>query len=156
MVQAIPSGMEGLIPHLVVDGAAEAIEFYKKAFGAEEIMRVPSMDGRKIMHAEIKINGQPVFFADDFPEFSETGTKRAPSALGTSTVTIHRFVEDCDAAVKRAVDAGATVAMPPEDAFWGDRYAIVVDPYGHHWSIATHQKDLTPEEITDAMKAAFS
>jgi len=107
------------------------------------------------MHAEIRIGGKPLFLNDDFPEFC--GGKAAnPKALGGTPVTIHRYVEDCDAAIQRAADAGATVRMPPMDMFWGDRYGMVVDPFGHQWSIATHQRDLTPQQIEKNMKEAFA
>jgi len=155
MTKPIPEGQEGLIPHLVVKNAAEAIDFYKKAFGAEECWRSPSPGGDKLMHAQILIDGRPVFLADDFPEFCD-GKERNPQALGGSPVTIHRYVEDVDAATKRAVDAGATLTMPPADMFWGDRYATVSDPYGHSWSLATHTKDVTPEEMAEAAAAMFS
>lgn len=111
MTQAIPAGHEGLIPHLVCDGCAEAIEFYKKAFGAEEVSRTPAPDGKRIMHAEIRIGGRPLFLVDDFPEFCG-GKSESPKALGGTPVTIHRYVEDCDAAIRRAEQAGATVKMP--------------------------------------------
>lgn len=153
MTAKIPPGFEGLIPHLVCDPCAGAIEFYKKAFGAEEVFRVPAPDGKRIMHAEIKIGGKFVFLVDDFPEFCG-GKSQTPKALGGSSITIHRFVEDCDAAIQRAVDAGATVLMPAMDAFWGDRYGIVTDPFGHTWSFGTHLKDLTPAEIEAGMKAS--
>ena len=150
--QPIPPGHENLIPHLVCDPCAGAIEFYKKAFGAEEIQRMPAPDGR-IMHAALKIGKSFVFMADDFPEHCG-GKAQSPKALKGTPVTIHRYVENCDAAIKRAQDAGATVMMPAADMFWGDRYGIVIDPYGHQWSFATHLKDPTPEEMQAAMCAA--
>jgi PhnB protein len=155
MTAPIPRGREGLIPHLVCDPCAEAIEFYKRAFGAEEVGRMPAPDGTKIMHAAILIDGRPVFLADDFPEFCG-GKSRSPKALGGTPVTIHRYVEDCDAAIKRAQEAGATVQMPAQDMFWGDRYGVVVDPFGHSWALATHLADLTPEEMVKAAEAAFA
>jgi PhnB protein len=139
----------------VCDPCAEAIEFYKRAFEAEELSRVPTPDGRKILHAEIRIGGKILFLADDFPEFCE-GKSHSPKTLGASPVTIHRYVEDCDAAVRRASDAGATVKMPVQDMFWGDRYGVVADPFGHTWSFATHVRDLTPDEVAKAMEAAFA
>ena len=153
--QPIPAGKENLIPHLVCDRCAEAIEFYKKAFGAEEIQRMPAPDGRRIMHAEIRIGKSPLFLVDDFPEFCG-GKSESPAALKGSPVTIHHFVENCDAAIQRAQDAGAKVVMPAADMFWGDRYGVVVDPFGHKWSFATHLKDLTPAETEAAMRGAFS
>jgi uncharacterized glyoxalase superfamily protein PhnB len=155
MTRPIPPGHEGLIPHLVCDPCADAIEFYKKAFGAEEVGRLPAPDGRRIMHAAIRVGGGFIFLCDDFPEFC--GDKaRSPKALGATPVTVHRYVEDCDAVVKRAEKAGATVTMPAQDMFWGDRYGMVTDPFGHSWSFATHIRDLTPEEIAEGAKAAFA
>lgn len=154
MTTPIPPGHEGLIPHLVCDPCAEAIEFYKKAFDAEEVSRMPAADGKRILHAEIRIGGQPVFLVDDFPEFCG-GNSQSPRALGGTPVTVHRYVEDCDAAIQRAEQAGATVKMPAQDMFWGDRYGVVTDPFGHSWSIATHISDPTPEEMNKALQAAF-
>ncbi len=153
--QPIPAGKENFIPHLVCEPCSEAIEFYKKAFGAEEVMRAPAPDGNRIMHAEIRIGQGYVFLVDDFPEFCG-GKSESPKALKGSPVTIHHYVEDCDAAIQRAVDAGATVMMPAGDMFWGDRYGVVVDPFGHKWSFATHQKDLAPKELQSAMQEAFA
>jgi len=155
MANPIPSGREGLIPHLVCSPCADAIEFYKRAFGAEEISRAPGPDGKRLMHAEIRIGGRPVFLVDDFPEFCG-GKSATPKTLGGTPVTIHRYVKDCDAAIKRAEQAGATVKMPAADMFWGDRYGVIVDPFGHQWSLATHLSDPTPEEMGRAMQAAFS
>jgi PhnB protein len=155
MAKSIPAGREGLIPHLVCEPCAKAIEFYKKAFGAEEVGRVPAPDGKRIMHAELRIGGRPLFLVDDFPEFCE-GKSSTPRALGGTPVNIHQYVENCDAAIKRAVQAGATVKMPAQDMFWGDRYGVVTDPFGHLWAFATHINDPTPEEVAQAMKAAFS
>lgn len=153
--QPVSPQHEGLIPHLVCDPCAEAIEFYKKAFGAEELCRLPAPDGRKIMHAALRIGNNLVFLVDDFPEHC-AGKSLSPKTLKGSPVTIHRYVENCDAAIKRAQDAGATVTMPPQDMFWGDRYGLVSDPFGHNWSFATHLKDLTPEEMQASMKEAFA
>ena len=155
MVAPIPAGHEGIVPHLVVSNATEAIDFYKKAFGAEEISRAPEPGGSRLMHAEMMVGGQPLYLADDFPEFGD-GKHRTPTSLGATPVTIHRYVENCDAAIEQAAGAGATVTMPASDMFWGDRYGKVTDPYGHDWSFATHIKDLTPEEMEAAAKEAFS
>ncbi len=155
MTNPIPAGCEGLIPHLVCDPCADAIEFYKKAFGAEEICRMPAPDGQRIMHAQVRIGGKMVFLVDDFPEYCG-GKSQSPKALGGSPVTIHRYVKDCDAAIKQAQDAGATVMMPPQDMFWGDRYGVVIDPFGHSWSLATHLRDMTPEEMNKGMQEAFA
>ncbi|MCC5857512.1 MAG: VOC family protein [Ectothiorhodospiraceae bacterium] len=127
-----------IIPHLVVNDAAAAIAFYSQALGAVEIMRVPADDGQRLMHAALEINGATLYLRDDFPDACPTGDGEpsTPQALGGSPVTMHLPVADCDAAVERASRAGATVLMPPEDAFWGDRFAVVVDPYGHYWSFA--------------------
>lgn len=155
MTNPIPPGRDGLIPHLVCDPCADAIQFYKKAFGAEEVGRMPAPGGAKIMHAAILIDGKPVFLCDDFPEFCG-GKSRSPKALGATPVTIHRYVGDCDAAIQRAQEAGATVTMPAEDMFWGDRYGVVTDPFGHSWSLATHVSDPTPEEMAKAAEATFA
>ncbi len=146
---------KGLVPHLVVDGASKAMDFYAKAFGAEEICRMPAPDGKRLMHAEMKLGDQVIYLCDDFPEYCG-GKSRTPSALGGSTVTIHRYTDDCDAAIAKAQKAGATVLMPAEDMFWGDRYGSVTDPFGHTWSFATHIKDMTPEEMEEAAKTAFA
>jgi uncharacterized glyoxalase superfamily protein PhnB len=155
MNDSIPAEQQGLIPHLVCEGCAQAIEFYKKAFGAIEVCRVPAPDGRRIMHAAVHIDGRAVFLVDDFPEFCG-GKSESPKALGGSPVTLHRYVDDCDAAIQRAVEAGATIRMPAADMFWGDRYGVVVDPFGHVWSLATHQRDLTPEQMEAGMRQAFA
>jgi uncharacterized glyoxalase superfamily protein PhnB len=153
-VQPIPPGQETLIPHLVCERCSEAIEFYKKAFGAEEVSRSPGPDGR-LMHAAIRIGKSVVFLNDDFPEYCG-GKSQHPNALQGTPVTLHHYVADCDAAVKRAQGAGATVVMPPMDMFWGDRYGVVADPYGHKWSFATHIKDVTPDEVKAAMNETFA
>jgi uncharacterized glyoxalase superfamily protein PhnB len=153
-VQPIPPGQEGVIPHLVCGGCADAIEFYKKAFGAEEVSRSPAADGKRIMHAAIRIGKNYVFLVDDFPEFCG-GKSETATALGGTPVTLHQYVVDCDAAIKRAQDAGAKVTMPATDMFWGDRYGQVTDPYGHRWSFATHVKDVTPADMKSEMNKAF-
>jgi PhnB protein len=150
-VQPIPPGHENLIPHLVCERCAAAIEFYKEAFGAEEVHRMPAPDGRRLMHAAIRIGNSFVFLVDDFPEYAG-GKSSSPLVLKGTPVTIHHYVADCDAAIKRAKDAGAIVTMPPQDMFWGDRYGVVTDPFGHKWSFATHLKDLTPDQMRAAMK----
>jgi PhnB protein len=140
-----PEGMHTITPHLVCDGAADAIEFYKKAFGAVEIGRLPDKEGR-LMHAMLRIGDSPLMLVDEYPERQTLG----PETLQGSPVTIHLYVEDVDAAMERAVAAGAKVTMPVDDMFWGDRYGRLEDPFGHHWSIATHKRDLTAEEIQAA------
>lgn len=144
------------IAHLVCSPCHEAIEFYKKAFGAEEVQIVPSPDGNKVMHACLKLDGGFIFLADDFPEFNPEGQSRTPQSLGGSCVTIHRQVTNCDAAFKQAIDAGAQSRMEPDDTFWGDRYGVLVDPFGHHWSIAHHIRDVSEEEIENFMKNEFT
>jgi len=154
-VQPIPPGHDNLIPHLCCSPCSEAIAFYKKAFGAEEISRAPAPDGKRLIHAEIRIGKSFIYLVDDFPEFCGGKSQTATGLQGTP-VKLHQYVDNCDAAIKRAQDAGATVAMPPMDMFWGDRYGMVVDPYGHKWSFATHMKDVSPEQMQAAMKEAFS
>jgi PhnB protein len=151
-IKPIPEGHHTLTPHLVVKGASEAIEFYKKAFGAEELTRLPGPDGKSIMHAALKIGDSRLFLVDEFPQMGSVG----PLSLGGSPVFIHVFVEDVDTVFDQAVSAGAEVRMPLVDAFWGDRYGQLVDPFGHKWSLATHKEDLTPEEISKRAEAAFS
>ena len=147
MAQRIPQGMHSVTPHLVCAGAAKAIDFYKKAFGATEEARLPGADG-KLMHAMIRIGGSAIMLADEMPEWGSLG----PKALKGSPVTIHLYVEDVDAFAKRAVAAGAKITMPVADMFWGDRYGKLEDPFGHRWSIGTHVRDVSPEEMQRAMK----
>jgi uncharacterized glyoxalase superfamily protein PhnB len=139
-------------PHLVCAKAADAIEFYKAAFGATEEMRMAGPDGKGVMHACVKINGSPIFLVDENPEWGAL----SPQSLKGSPVTIHLQVEDVDTLFDRAVKAGATVKMPLGDMFWGDRYGVLTDPFGHSWSIATHQRDMSEAEIKEAMHAAFA
>lgn len=141
-VNPIPEGYHTLTPHLVVRDAGRAIEFYKKAFAAEECYRMPSPDG-KVMHAQLKIGNSILMLAEECPEMGG----RSPKALGGSPVALHIYTGDVDAAMKKAVAAGATVTMPVQDMFWGDRYGRLTDPFGHSWSIATHKENLSPEEI---------
>jgi PhnB protein len=129
----------GVIPHLVVSDAAAALEFYKRGLGALETSRMTAQDGKRLLHAEMEVNGARVFIRDEFPEHGQGragGRIAAPSELGGTAVTLHLEVPDCDEAIRRAAEAGATVVMPPMDAFWGARYGQVVDPYGHSWSFA--------------------
>lgn len=118
------------------------------------MMRMPSPDGR-IMHAQITIGGRYIYLSDDFPEYCG-GQSRSPKSLGATPVTIHQYVEDCDAAIQRAADAGATVTMPAADMFWGDRFGVVTDPFGHAWSLATHISDPTPEQMQQAAQEMFA
>jgi PhnB protein len=131
--------VQAVTPHLVVNDANAAIEFYKKALGATETLRMPAQDGKRLMHAELHLNGSRFFLNDDFPEHRNTYGADAvfpPDQIKGTSVTMHLEVENCDAAVKRAAEAGATVTMPPWDAFWGARYARIIDPFGHSWSFA--------------------
>jgi uncharacterized glyoxalase superfamily protein PhnB len=141
--------MNTITPHLVVDGAADAIEFYKKAFGAEELMRMPGPDG-KLGHAMLRIGDSMLMLADEYPQWESFG----PRSLKGSPVTLHLSVPDVDKAFARALEAGATVRMPLADMFWGDRYGIVEDPFGHRWSLATHIRDVSPEEMAAEMAKA--
>jgi uncharacterized glyoxalase superfamily protein PhnB len=145
----LPPFMPGVAPHLVCDGAADAIEFYKKAFDAEEMMRLPGPDGR-LMHGSVVINGSMVMLVDEFPDMKSFGPKK----LGGTPVVIHLSVADVDAVFAQAVKAGATPVLPPADMFWGDRYSQVQDPFGHLWSIATPGKPKTQQEILEAAKTA--
>jgi len=148
--QTIPPGFGTLTPHLVIKDCAKAIEFYKKAFGAEELQRMPGPDG-KLIHACLKIGNSMLMLCDEFPGFCDT--MASPETIGKAHATIHMFVEDIDKAYQRAIDAGAKAEMPPQDMFWGDRYGKVVDPFGQPWSIATHKEDLTPDEMKKRMQA---
>ncbi|SRR5258706_8319251 len=151
MVRPVPKNFRTVTPHLTVEGAADAIKFYKKAFGAKELSRMKSPDGR-LMHAMIMIGNSVVMLNDAYPEWGGKG----PKALGGTPMAVHLYVEDADKAFKKAVKAGATVAMPIADMFWGDRYGLVVDPFGHRWAVATHKKDMTPAQMAKAAKAAMS
>ncbi len=152
-VKPIPEGFHTITPHLVVRNASEAIEFYKKAFGAEEIMRMPGPDGNDIMHSEIKIGNSMLMIVDEMRGMENW---LSPQKLNGTTVALALFVEDADKLFQRAVDAGANVTMPMMDAFWGDRYGKVTDPYGHQWEICTHKEDLTPQEIGKRAAQFFS
>jgi len=140
-VRPVPEGHHTLTPYLVIKGAAEAIEFYKKAFGAKEINRMPGPTGG-IMHAELKIGDSMLYLSEEFP-----GMTKSPKALGGSPVGIHIYVDNVDAAFNQAVSAGATVKMPLADMFWGDRFGKLTDPYGHEWSLAQHKEDVPPQEM---------
>ena len=138
-----------VLPHLVVDDAAAAIDFYVKAFGAVERGRVPGPNG-KLIHAAVDVNGSTVMLNDDFPEMSG-GKSMTPKALGGTPVTIHLVVTDVDKKFQQAVDAGATVVMPVEDQFWGDRYGVLQDPFGHQWSLGQPVREVSMEEIQEAI-----
>ena len=141
----IPPGMHSVTPHLVCAGAADAIAFYKKAFNAQELAQLAGPDG-KLMHGLIKIGDSMLMLVDEYPEWDSLG----PKARKGSSVTLHLYVEDADAQFQQALDAGCSVRMPLADMFWGDRYGMVQDPFGHLWSIATHVRDVSPEEIRAA------
>ena len=150
-VKPIPEGYHSVTPALAIDGAADAIEFYKRAFGAQERYRMPMPDG-KIAHAELQVGDSVVMVSDSF---DWSGVK-SPRELGGTTVGIFVYVEDVDAIFQQAVDAGATVTMPLEDMFWGDRFGSVTDPYGHSWSFAMHVEDVPPEELEERAKQAMA
>ncbi|SBP89796.1 VOC family protein [Thiomonas delicata] len=147
-VKAIPDGMHSLTPHLVCRGAAAAIDFYGRAFGAIELFRLPGPNG-KLIHACVRIGDSQLFLFDEMPEHGALG----PQTLQGTPVTIHLHVQDADASFARAVAAGATVAMPLADMFWGDRYGQLTDPFGHRWSIATHLREVSHDEMVAAMQA---
>jgi PhnB protein len=151
-VRAIPAGFHTATPGLTVRGAAEAIEFYKRAFGAQELMRMPGPDGKSLVHAEIKIGNSVIFLNDEMPDMG----CRSPQTLGASTAALHLYVPDVDAAFKRAVEAGAQVKMPVADMFWGDRFGRVADPFGHEWGLATHKEDLTPQAMAKRAQDFFA
>ena len=146
-VKTIPEGMHSVTPHLVCAGAADAIDFYKKAFGAIEEARLLGPDG-KLIHGAVRIEGSVVMLVDENPEWGALG----PKALKGSPVTIHVYVSDVDAFVARAVNAGAKVTMPVADMFWGDRYGKIQDPFGHDWSVATHTRDVDPKDYKREME----
>jgi PhnB protein len=138
-------------PYLVFDNASEAIEFYKRAFGAKERVRMEAPGG-KIGHAEIELGDSVVMLSDAFPQ----STTKPPSELGGTSAGVFLYVEDVDAVVQRAVDAGATITMEVADQFWGDRFGSLTDPFGHSWSVATHIEDLSEEEIAERGKQAMA
>lgn len=147
-VDPVPKNMHTITPHIVVRDAANAIEFYKRAFGARELHRMNMPDGKTIMHAAIKIGDSLIMMADEFPDM---GT-RSPAALGGTPVSFYVYVKDVDRFFEKAVQAGATVKMPVMDAFWGDRTGALEDPYGHSWSIASRKKILSPKQMMQAQQ----
>jgi uncharacterized glyoxalase superfamily protein PhnB len=147
-VEAIPKAYGAVTPALVIRDCSRAIDFYQRAFGAKELFRMPSPDG-KVMHAEIRIGDRVVMVGDEAPEMGAI----SPQSVGASSTRLMLYVKDCDAAYQRALAAGATGQMPPADMFWGDRYCTLVDPFGHLWAIATHQRDLTPKQMQAAADA---
>jgi PhnB protein len=150
-VKAIPEGFHTLTPYIEIENAGEAIEFYKRAFGAREKARMDAPGG-KIGHAELEIGDSLLMLADRFPQSSIS----TPKDLGGTTVNLFMYVEDADAVVQQAVDAGATLTRPVENKFWGDRFGIVSDPYGHAWSIGTHVEDVASDEMQERGKAAMA
>ena len=141
-VKPIPDGYHSVTPYLIVKGADRAIEFYRRAFGARELYRMAQPDGR-VGHAELEIGDSRVMLADEHPEIGA----RSPQSIGGSPVTIHLYVEDVDATVARAVEAGARVHRPVADQFYGDRNGGITDPFGHVWFVATHKEDVPPDEL---------
>ena len=141
-VRAIPEGYHSVTPYLAVDDAAAALEFYKRAYGATEVMRMPGPSG-KIGHAEIEIGGSRIMLADEYPDMGF----RSPKAYGGSPVGLHLYVEDVDAVASQAVAVGAKELRPVKDQFYGDRTGSIEDPFGHVWHIATHKEDLSPDEL---------
>jgi PhnB protein len=141
-VKPIPNGFHTLTPYLTVNGAAEAIDFYKRAFGARELFRMSGPDGKSIGHAQVAIGDSILMLADEFPHWS-----KSPQTLNGTPVSLMVYVEDVDAAFKRAVEAGATVKLPVENKFYGDRSGCLVDPFGHLWTLSSHIEDVPPEEM---------
>jgi PhnB protein len=150
-VKPIPEGYHSITPYLAVEDAAGAIEFYKRAFGATERVRMPAPDG-KVAHAELGIGDSLIMLSDPLGE----AQIKTPKALGTTTVGIFLYTEDVDEVYKQAIDAGATSTQEPEAMFWGDRFARVTDPYGHNWQIATHVEDLTSEQMEERSREALA
>src|SRR5262249_53498703 len=150
-VKPIPDGFHSITPHIICRGAAEAIDWYRKALGATEISRSPTPDGKSLIHSLVRIGNSFMMIVDEFPQWGAVG----PQTLGNSPVTLHLYVEDVDAVVNRAVAAGAKVTMPVSDMFWGDRYGRWQDPFGHHWSVATKIRDVSPAEMAEATKKMF-
>ena len=152
MPNPIPDGYHTITPHLTVKDAAQAIDFYQKAFGAKEITRITCPENNQIMHAEIQIGDSRIMLSDEFPDWGCVG----PAHYGGSGVTVHIYVEDADSLFKQAVGAGTEVTMPINDTFWGDRYGKVKDPFGHEWSIATHKEDVPPDQLMERAKKAMA
>jgi PhnB protein len=148
--KAIPDGYHTATPYLTVKSGDKAIDFYKRAFGATEIMRMPTPDG-KIAHAEIRIGDSPIMLCDEFPEMGA----RSPESIGGTPVMIHLYVEDVDAVTKQALDAGAKELAPVADQFYGDRGGKLADPFGHVWWVATHKEDIPPDEMRRRAQAMF-
>ena len=152
-IKPVPEGYHTVTPYLTVRDAAQAIDFYKRVFGAREVTRMPGPDGKSIMHAELRIGDSIVMLSDELPGMS---TCHAPTSLGGTTVALFLYVPNVDATFKRAVDAGCKVLRPLADMFWGDRYGQLEDPFGNQWGLATHQEDLTPKEMKRRAQAAMA
>ena len=150
----VPKGYQTVTPHLVLDDCAGAIEFYKKAFGARELMRMPGPEGT-IAHAEIQVGTSRVMMNDEMPSMGPPGVYKSPRAAGLSTAALFLYVSDVDKWYDRAVKAGCAVRMALTDMFWGARYGQVIDPVGHTWGMATHKEDLTPRQMAARQKEAF-
>lgn len=151
LTDPIPQGFSSVTPHLVIKNCAKAIDFYKKALSAQEIYRSLMPDGR-VMHAMIQIGNSFVMMADEFPEMGAKG----PDTIGGTSTSLHIYTEDADKLFNQAVSAGSIVIMQLDDTFWGDRYGQIQDPFGHRWAIATHRKDVSPEEMEKAAKEMFA
>jgi len=151
-VKPIPEGFHTLTPHLVIRDAKRAIDFYKRAFGAQPLGPAHLTPDGKVMHATLKIGDSVLMLNEEFPDAGA----RSPQSLGGSPVTINIYVEDVDRLFNQAVSAGATITMPLKDQFWGDRYGVVADPFGHKWSLCTHIEDVAPEELEKRAEAAFA
>jgi uncharacterized glyoxalase superfamily protein PhnB len=152
MAKPIPEGFHSVTPMFVFRDARTAIEFYKRAFGAEERFAMPGPDGKGIMHAELLIGDSIIMMGEENPGHS----CKSAETMGSSPVNVYLYVENVDAAFTRAVEAGGTVQMPVQDMFWGDRAGSLTDPFGYNWMLATHNRDLTPEQIAEGAKAAFA
>jgi len=151
MTKSIPDGFHTITPHLIVSDGAQAIEFYKRAFGAQEIERFMRPDGKAVMHAQLKIGNSMLMLGSEFPP-----SCLSPKARGGTTVSMFIYVENADAAFKQAISAGGIEKMPMMDQFWGDRCGQLEDPFGHQWTIATHKQDLTKEQIAENAKKFFA
>jgi uncharacterized glyoxalase superfamily protein PhnB len=152
MAKAIPQGYHTVTPALTVRNGADAIEFYKRAFGVEEVMRVHGPDGKRLMHAEIRVGDSRIMLGEEWPDTRCL----APSSVGAATGSLYLYVPNVDAAFERAVSAGAKAVMPVTDMFWGDRFGQVEDPSGHRWGLATHMEDPSPEQMAQRKKEFFA
>ena len=152
MAKAIPEGCHSITPYLMVKDAARAIEFYRRAFGAEEVSRMAGPGGKGVMHAEIRIGDSLVMLSDEFPG----GGCTSPQSLGGTTCQLFLYVPDVDATYQQPLSAGATAGMPVSDMFWGDRYGKLTDPFGHQWGLATHKEDVPPQKMKKRADAFFA